>query len=87
LPNDISAQFFRTLDRRQQQRRLTVVGSMAIAALAVGLISQLFLRENSLIPQVAQHHLAPMTAEPDSLVLALNHPPIDIPADAKSTDK
>jgi anti-sigma factor RsiW len=78
---DLSVQFFRALDRRQQQRQLTVVGSLAIVALAIGLVSQLFLRENSLIPQLAQQ--IPVTAESDSLVIALNHPPIDIPIAAK----
>lgn len=81
VSSDLSVQFFRTLDRRQQQRRLTVAGSLAIFAVACGLVSQFFLKDNNFIHQMAQQ--VPVTVESDSLVIALNHPPIDIPAAAK----
>ena len=77
----IADQVFQSIDRRQRWRRALVWGGGAIAALFIGVVSGLLPGTEVFSPinQFAEEKSSP---DADSLMIALNHPVIDIPAAA-----
>lgn len=76
----LSDQLFRTIDRRQGQRRLLIAAGFAIAALVTGLLSQLYLRNNQFSPKLASKQAIPAQIQGNPLTIALNRPIVEIPA-------
>jgi ferric-dicitrate binding protein FerR (iron transport regulator) len=79
----LSDRVFESIDRQHRVRRLTLVGGFAVAALVVGLLSNFWWRDNSLIPYHAQNPTLPTDVEVDPLTIALNRPMVEIPPDAQ----
>lgn len=81
----LSVQVFQSIDRRQRWRRTLVWGGGAIAALFIGAVSGLLPGTDIFLPinQFASQESSP---DSDSLMIALNHPVIDIPAAAIPSD-
>lgn len=80
VPSELSCQVFQKIDRQRHQRRLLVVGGMAIATLLTGLASHLYLRENSPGLQLASNAPTAPVKNSDSLTIALNHPIVELPS-------
>jgi anti-sigma factor RsiW len=69
------------VDRRP--RNLLFLGGTAIAALFIGAVSSVMPGDGPLLPQLARSNQPAQTAEP--LMIALDHPVIEIPKAAVST--
>lgn len=83
-------QVFERLDRERRRKRFAFLGGAAIAAVVIGVVSTLFVGRDR-IPSFAHSPLAPIE-DSEQLTIALNHPVINIPAEAlsktqKSTQK
>lgn len=75
--HQLSAQVFRKLDRRRNQR-LYVVGGALVTAIAVGLVIHLFPGRYSTTHQMAQNLPSVGEAESEPLMIALNRPVLDM---------
>lgn len=73
----LSAQVFQKLDRRRNQR-LWMVGGALVGAIALGLAFH-FPGRQSPTSQMARTSTPVSEAENDSLMIAVNHPVVDIP--------
>lgn len=74
----LSEQVFGQIDRRKRKKRFVFIGGAAIAAVVIGTVSNLLFGQNSSIPQLAGTPV-PIEQESEDLMIALNHPVIDIP--------
>jgi anti-sigma factor RsiW len=81
----LTAQVFQRIDRQRRSQRLLLWGGIAIAAIFIGAISSLLPREGSPVQQIAEIPLAETNSE--SLIIALNHPVLEIPPEAISPKK
>jgi anti-sigma factor RsiW len=81
--NILADRVFQKVDRRRN-RRIFLYGGAAIAAMAIALLSHgLFGRQNPM-SQMANHPID-VTRESDSLMIALNHPILDLPEAEEGT--
>ncbi len=71
--NQISEQVFQRLDHRKRQQKL-LWGGGAIAALFIGVCSQILTGSNSFVPQIASSG-----GESESLMVVVNQPVVPIP--------
>jgi anti-sigma factor RsiW len=83
---ELSVQVFQKLDRRRNQR-LFIVGGALVTAIVVGLVVHLFPGRYSPTSQMAQTNPSISETESDPLMIALNHPVIDIPLPDGEVDK
>lgn len=72
--NKISEQVFWRLDQRKRQQKL-LWGGGAIAALFIGVCSQILTGENSFLPQIANNN----NNESEYLMVVVNEPVVPIP--------
>ena len=77
-PQQLSEQVFQRIDRHQRLRRALVWGGGAIAALFIGAVSGL-LPGTDIFSPLTQFASQESPPDADSLMIALNHPVIDIP--------
>ncbi|ACK64434.1 putative transmembrane anti-sigma factor [Rippkaea orientalis PCC 8801] len=79
----LSQGVFRSIDRQNRTKRLTMCGGIAIATLIVGAISSLSVRNGALSPRFAD--IAPQLTEKEAepLTIALNRPVVEIPLSAR----
>jgi anti-sigma factor RsiW len=75
-------QVFERLDRDRRRKRVAFLGGAAIAAVVIGVVSNLFVGRE-IVPRFAHSPLAPIE-DSEQLTIALNHPVINIPAEALS---
>jgi anti-sigma factor RsiW len=73
----LAEKVFQKLDR-QRKRRFFLYGGAVVATMAIALISHGFGRQDS-VPQMANHPSG-VSPEGDSLMIALNHPILDLPS-------
>ncbi len=73
---ELSNSVFEKVDRQNHTKRLIRWGGVAIGALVVGVISNVYLQRQSLAPNFAE-------VEPESLTIALNRPVFEIPPSAQ----
>ncbi|MEA5509969.1 anti-sigma factor [Crocosphaera sp. UHCC 0190] len=74
----LSERVFDAVDDQQRSRRGVLVGGLAIAAIVVGAVSHLGLRDGFLSPRYAENLTNPQ-GEGEALTIALNRPVVDIP--------
>ncbi|MEM8780149.1 MAG: anti-sigma factor, partial [Cyanobacteria bacterium P01_G01_bin.49] len=77
-PDQLSDQVFDSIDRQQRSRRGMLVGGLAIAAVMVGTVSNLWLRDPVSFPRYAERQ-TPAKMETEALTIALNRPLFEIP--------
>jgi anti-sigma factor RsiW len=73
----LAEKVFQKVDR-QRKRRFFLYGGALVATMAIALISHGFGRQDS-VPQMASHPSG-VSPEGDSLMIALNHPILDMPS-------
>lgn len=85
LPQQLSERVFETVDRQNRTRRLLRWGGVAIAAVMVGVISNVFLHKGTLSPRFANVTILPESTgiEGEPLTIALNRPVVEIPPSAR----
>lgn len=72
----LSESVFQTIDRRRNAKRGYFWGGVAIAAVVIGALSHFLVKHDSPMPQMAQ---TPATPSAEPLMIALNHPAVEIP--------
>ena len=72
----LSESVFEKVDHQNQTRLLIRWGSMLVATVVVGIISNFYLEKQSLSPNFADVEAEPLT-------IALNHPAVEIPSSAQ----
>lgn len=76
--DQLSEQVFNQIDRQQSSRRGILVSGLAIAAVMVGAVSHLWLRDAVFSPHYADHP-TPTDRHKEALTIALNRPAVEIP--------
>jgi anti-sigma factor RsiW len=71
----LSNQVFAKIERQRKQRKRLLWGGGAIAALLVAAVGSIFSDSNSPLLQFAREE------ESESLIIAFNHPPVEIPSE------
>jgi anti-sigma factor RsiW len=78
----LSEQVFARIDRKRRSKQFVFLGGAAIAAVVIGAFSNLLFRNDFFAPQVVEAPTAPLEQNSEHLMIALNHPIIEIPAAA-----
>ena len=81
----LSNAVFAKIDRRKQQKRKWLIGGGAIAAVVITTIGGI-MNQNRLGVQFAQDESNTLISSEESLIIALNEPIIDLPAENEALD-